>query len=304
MKYLTLVVYLFSYTTGFMNLGFTLVAWLRTRDRVFLRLLGFLAFFTAKLVVFNAEFFLEALWGHAPVRGTMVNLALVSAASAGFNAFLLLYLRGLTHGPWSRTRITALATLAANPLVLPLFTPLVGPLWVYGLETASDTLLLVVLTWHAWAHRSRARGPLFREMLTALVVLNLVYLPLALAKGWLVSWFQYDPGVFQLANGYYFAANLVLVVLLARHLFLGRPAAPAAERRWSEDQRKAFGISEREAEVVDLLGRGLTNKDIAEKLFISPGTVKNHIYNIYQKTGVQTRVELLNLLAETPVRPS
>jgi putative nucleotidyltransferase with HDIG domain len=49
------------------------------------------------------------------------------------------------------------------------------------------------------------------------------------------------------------------------------------------------GLSEREAEVLIWLARGLSNKDIAKQLFISAKTAKNHVAHIYAKTGVATR---------------
>ena len=53
-------------------------------------------------------------------------------------------------------------------------------------------------------------------------------------------------------------------------------------------------LSVRETEVLELLSSGLTNKRIAERLSISPFTVKRHIENIYQKLQAQTRVELVD----------
>jgi HD-GYP domain-containing protein (c-di-GMP phosphodiesterase class II) len=58
----------------------------------------------------------------------------------------------------------------------------------------------------------------------------------------------------------------------------------AAPRRALPD-----GLSEREAEVLRLLARGLSNKEIGRALFISPITVKNHVAHLYEKTGVATR---------------
>lgn len=52
-------------------------------------------------------------------------------------------------------------------------------------------------------------------------------------------------------------------------------------------------LSAREIEILELLSQGLTNKNIAERLFISPFTVKRHIENIYQKLQARNRVELL-----------
>jgi len=50
-------------------------------------------------------------------------------------------------------------------------------------------------------------------------------------------------------------------------------------------------LSERETEVLVLAARGLPNRQIAGELFISEGTVKRHLANVYQKVGVRSRSE-------------
>ena len=54
-------------------------------------------------------------------------------------------------------------------------------------------------------------------------------------------------------------------------------------------------LSPREIEVVELMNRGLGNREIAEKLFVSLATVKTHAHNIYEKTGTRSRYELFHL---------
>jgi DNA-binding CsgD family transcriptional regulator len=56
-----------------------------------------------------------------------------------------------------------------------------------------------------------------------------------------------------------------------------------------------YGISAREAEVVRLICRGMTNKEIEAALFISMPTVKDHVSNIFRKTGAANRVQLAAL---------
>jgi DNA-binding NarL/FixJ family response regulator len=48
-------------------------------------------------------------------------------------------------------------------------------------------------------------------------------------------------------------------------------------------------LTEREIEVLDLLARGLANKDLARQLLVSEATVKSHLSHIYAKLGVDTR---------------
>ncbi len=54
-----------------------------------------------------------------------------------------------------------------------------------------------------------------------------------------------------------------------------------------------FAISIRERGVLELLLAGKNNKEIADELFISPNTVRNHIYSIYGKMAVKNRVQLV-----------
>jgi DNA-binding NarL/FixJ family response regulator len=52
-------------------------------------------------------------------------------------------------------------------------------------------------------------------------------------------------------------------------------------------------LSERELEVLDLIAAGLTNREIAKRLFIAHGTVKRHINNIYSKLQARHRTEAI-----------
>ena len=76
------------------------------------------------------------------------------------------------------------------------------------------------------------------------------------------------------------------------------PAAPETPQTSipSPSLSGAFGISKREEEVILLVCQGLTNQEIADALFISLKTVKDHNYRIFQKTGVRNRVELAQLV--------
>jgi DNA-binding CsgD family transcriptional regulator len=60
---------------------------------------------------------------------------------------------------------------------------------------------------------------------------------------------------------------------------------------------ESYDLTAREQEVLRLVLQGASNKDIERKLFISASTVRNHLYNIYQKLGVKNRLELVNLVA-------
>src|SRR5258707_771765 len=65
------------------------------------------------------------------------------------------------------------------------------------------------------------------------------------------------------------------------------PAPVAAPR-----ERERSPLSQREREIVALVAQGFKNKEMAEKMFISEQTVKNHLHNIFDKLGVSDRLEL------------
>ncbi len=57
-------------------------------------------------------------------------------------------------------------------------------------------------------------------------------------------------------------------------------------------ERERSPLSAREREIVALVAQGFKNKEMAEKMFISEQTVKNHLHNIFDKLGVSDRLEL------------
>lgn len=65
-------------------------------------------------------------------------------------------------------------------------------------------------------------------------------------------------------------------------------------------------LSRREREVAELIAEGLTNKHIADRLFIAGSTVKDHVHHIFQKTGLPNRAAVAAVAAtpRAPVRTS
>src|ERR1700733_1756200 len=63
-------------------------------------------------------------------------------------------------------------------------------------------------------------------------------------------------------------------------------------KRVAGRERESNSLSSREREIVALVAQGYKNKEMAEKMFISEQTVKNHLHNIFDKLGVSDRLEL------------
>lgn len=73
--------------------------------------------------------------------------------------------------------------------------------------------------------------------------------------------------------------------------FVGADEPPLPSPTAPRDRERS-PLSQREREIVALVAQGFKNKEMAEKMFISEQTVKNHLHNIFDKLGVSDRLEL------------
>jgi LuxR family maltose regulon positive regulatory protein len=92
--------------------------------------------------------------------------------------------------------------------------------------------------------------------------------------------------------------ELLQYVVKLKELF--SPSGPVPTARVATTETEALPwwyvedpLSERELEVLQHVARGLSNQEIADKLFLSAGTVKRHMSNIYQKLDVHSRTQAL-----------
>lgn len=93
---------------------------------------------------------------------------------------------------------------------------------------------------------------------------------------------------------FFFVGSVTLLLVYGlRYLFQPDGASPFV---LPERFVQKYGISPREGEIVAMMAKGFNNRKIGETLFISALTVRNHVYHIYQKTGVRNKVQLLNLI--------
>jgi len=96
-----------------------------------------------------------------------------------------------------------------------------------------------------------------------------------------------------------YAGDALLAPAITRRLIERFTAAPQAQ-----SNRRLEALTDRERDVLHLVAQGLSNGEIAGRLFVSPGTVKTHIGRILAKLGIRDRVQAVVFAYETGlVRP-
>jgi DNA-binding CsgD family transcriptional regulator len=137
------------------------------------------------------------------------------------------------------------------------------------------------------------------------MIRTIVLYALALAAGaFLLQWLQYNYLVRTFPGEIYI--GLIALGFAALGVWAGmrlarRPAAATFEKNTAA--LASLGITLREQEVLALLAAGKSNKEIAQKLGVSPNTVKTQVASLYQKLEVQRRTQAVQKARELALIP-
>lgn len=267
---------------------------------------GFYRHFLTQILLFNllllSGLVLQFLQRQAPATGwhplVMPALLIILAAlKAGWlDSFIMTTLApfsGTIHMRWGRQlRIGILAAFCcftaalAAAWILPAAAVLQTSIIIYELLIIGGALLAA-----AYLLRSSRALPAGRRR-RALMIFGLFHFGLmslilaALITGWIQPGPQTETHT--LANAAFLLVYNLFPLLWTRFYQPARHA-PAGEKL------ESFGITPREREIIELIQAGRTNREIAERLFISVATVKDYNSKLFRKCGVRNRVELGNL---------
>lgn len=121
----------------------------------------------------------------------------------------------------------------------------------------------------------------------------ILFYGLAIALGaLLLQWLEYQYLVRVASTPLYVGAVALVFVVLGIWIGhrLARPEPPESFER-NDEAMDYLGISPREYEVLELLARGHSNREIAKALYVSTNTVKTHLSNVYEKLEVSRRTQ-------------
>lgn len=123
-------------------------------------------------------------------------------------------------------------------------------------------------------------------------------------SAFVLHWLEYKYRVRMFSTEIYIVLIAMLFTVLG--IWVGRrltsTSRPASFER-NEQALNYLGISDREFEVLELLAEGLSNKEIATRLFVSPNTVKTHVARLYEKLDVSRRTQAVGKARELRMIP-
>lgn len=88
--------------------------------------------------------------------------------------------------------------------------------------------------------------------------------------------------------------------VVVKHVEVPVPAGPFTP---NEEKREQLGITRRELEILEQIAAGLSNREIAEKIFVSENTVKTHSSRLFDKLGARRRTQAVQRAKELGLIP-
>lgn len=317
MQHVLIVFYVLFFATGFMGITALTLLKVRLQSRLLGTLMVFQSLFLVGMGLIAVYFYLAGLpsgISGATAVALRVVLALLNSAVWVTGGVLVHRMRLPRKRRGLRpTLMEVLASLVilwtlTNAALLVVF----GPDTAGGTAQVADDRFGPAQAWALLGHilvalalakfGFTARGPInpdepdaIRPLIRGYGLWALVFAPVGLVEFAVESarlpWLP----TISLDQLLYLSLNLVSMSAAIRLFKPGDSGASIMDSVPAE-RRRMLNLSAREAEIAVLIARGMANKQIAAELGISPATVRTHIYNLYQKVGAGSRVELLNKL--------
>lgn len=310
LQQILLALYVLFFATGFMGVTALFILRLRLQSRLIQLLLVFQILFLVGVALVALNMYLYGIWGTMPIFLATLFGIILSLINAALYAVSIVLIRRIST-PYSRRKIQfAVAEIFAGLVILK---SLISIILVIGssIRSGSQSLLdnhgwslagylLTGLAMVAFGISVReplppGEPPVIRSLVKAYGTCAIVFAPMGLVE-YAFEYLQL-PGIpfLSLDHLFYLSWNIISMKAAVRLLKPGSEGVPVLDSV-PQERVEALGLSNREAQIAVLIARGLSNKEIASELGISPATVRTHIYNLYQKAGVRSRVELINRL--------
>ena len=279
-EHLILLYVFVSFSIGLACLGITIV--LATRPGATLARAFLASYASLSILVLSALCLAYADTRPEPIglRTRAVLEYLESIVGTYGALFTMPYFAHRVFGIADRRRDMILLAVVFVALLAQHLTEFVlSDVWDQRGDLAENLLFLSMLIYLLWiGFRNLQRPGIDHSLARRLALLLLIGLP-----GTWFDLFISEETAFRVYPLSYCVFSLVITGSLIRRRRTEPAPVPLAH----------WGLTERETEILHLVRRGLSNKDIGDRLHISQNTVKTHLRSVFDKTGVRSRFELI-----------
>jgi DNA-binding CsgD family transcriptional regulator len=221
---------------------------------------------------------------------------IIAAIVIGAMTFLIVFIPFFTSGviahPWRQPYKGLFFVLAAIYLALGVLREIFQAFWfdqaMVGIFAFVVGFCLAVVVKNINSIENRTA----RTSAIAILIVSASMVPAILLA-------LFIPALKPLLLGIYFIALSITVMTFFFMAFVRLSSEVETKpRELTLSDLQQYNITEREFGIIGLISQGLTNKEMAAQLGISANTVNNHVANIFSKTKVRSRIDLLNLLKQ------
>lgn len=297
--YNILLIILYSIT-----MVFAINSYLKEKNKVFLLISFYLAFFIFdNIIIYMTEFInsfaqsYDQAFMSAPAVKTIIFMG-----NAFFSASIIAELRKEKLKPFHYGLLIALAVWMVS---IPLLENSAFKVWLYYL---GNQIFLLYLGFYCWRGTKKELPDLNKGYLKKLAIINFLFSILIVLEDSFVIFNvdQYSSLTTKIYNRSISEDIFsITVCLLLFHFFLKE--RQISEEESPEEQEESIMIqrfchahqfTQRETEVFELLMFHRTNQEIADQLFLSLGTVKTHVHNIFIKLDIKKRTQIFPLFED------
>ncbi len=287
---INLLIYVFAFATGSMNICLSVIFHIRKNFPWTKYYLVFQISITFILIIYALKLYANVfIEQYSPVL-ELVYTALLFSDIAFLIYFIPYFTTWVIATPWSIPLRVVFISLSGVFVAIATLELVIGPF-------ASFRAILLAIFFGVFSfsifvlirNLKSIQDKDVRTISTAFIILSALMVPFIM-----IDVFFTIQGLATLPI-YYFWISLIILIYLVNY-FVRIPESPG--NTIDAKKLETFRITDREKEIIEEIRLGLTSKEIADHLDISVNTVNNHIANIYAKTEVNSRIDLLNILKD------
>ena len=306
MSYLFVFFLIFCLSVGFVTLILYLVSFAKIKSKLSLYFLLFLIFFLIIIFIASLSFFLE-LFIKIPRTIDFVFSIGSQISGLAINFVMILFMYDFLQVFKSKRKymfvIICFLLLFVAIFLFYMYTEVSSP-YDNKIKTFSiNDIFLFLLPFYSiflfFIYYKKVKEIVVTKIIKSIILISIFFLPILFLENFnldfIIGFRNFTNLHFRLLTFplFYLLLNLMFLYYGFKYFHIKSIFPEEKNFNISEEFIKKFNITKREQELIHLIYEGYSNKQIGIRLYISPATVRNHLHNIYEKTGSSNRVELL-----------